>query len=660
VSPADGPHRRSETVSSRRDGDVLVVVLDAPPVNAVSRSMREGLLAALAAATAREDVAAIVVTGAGSAFVGGADIREFDAPITEPTLPEVTAALEASTKPVIAAIDGVALGGGLELALACHRRVATRRSSFALPEVKLGIVPGAGGTQRLPRLIGIAAAIDLVPTGRSIGAVEALGIGLVDEVVDADAVAAAIAAVAARRDPPPRRTVDLAVPFLAADEIGGLVAAAKARARGRPAPLAAIRLVAATAEASFAAGLAEERATFLELRASDEAAALRHVFFAERAAAKVAGLDDVAAPPVATIGIVGLGLMGGGIATAAAIAGYRVVGVEQSAEAAEAGAKRIADLIERAGRSGRLGGADAASVAARVTTGADLAVLADADLVIEAVIDDHDTKADLFARLDGIVAPDAILATNTSYLDPDRLAEGVSNPRRVVGLHFFSPAHVMRLVEVVRCAKTAPEVLATVIAVARRLGKLPVTCGVCEGFIGNRIFSAYRREAEYLLEDGASPQTIDAAMEAYGFAMGPFAVFDLAGLEIAWARRKRTPRDPAVRYVDVADRLCEAGRFGAKIGHGWWDHVDGRRVASPEVAALIEASRAAKGILARPVTADEIVARLTGAMVAEGRALLAEGIAARASDIDLVMINGYGFPAHRGGPMWAAGQGAQG
>ena len=657
MTPADGPHRHSEAVSSRRDGDVLVVVLDSPPVNAISRAVRVGLLAALAHAEACDDVAAIVLTGAGRAFVGGADIREFDAPITEPTLPEVTAALESSAKPVIAAIDGVALGGGLELALACHRRVATSRSSFALPEVKLGIVPGAGGTQRLPRLVGLTAALDLVPTGRSIGAAEAQRIGLVDEVVDTDVVATAITASATLRNRPPRRTGELPVPPLPAEEAAGLVAAATARAKGRPAPLAAVLLVRSAADLPLEVGLAEERATFLALRASPEAAALRHVFFAERSASRVPGLEDVAPRSVATIGIVGLGLMGSGIATAAAIAGYRVVGVEQSVEAAGAGETRIADLVERAGRSGRLGGADAMSVAARVTTGADLTVLADADLVIEAVIDDHDAKADLFTRLDGIVRPDAILATNTSYLDPDRLAEVVSHRDRVVGLHFFSPAHVMRLVEVVRCAKTGPEVLATAIAVARRLGKLPVVTGVCEGFIGNRIFSAYRREAEYLLEDGASPQAIDAAMEAYGFAMGPFAVFDLAGLEIAWARRKRTPRDPAVRYVDVADRLCEAGRLGAKVGRGWWDHVDGRRVVSPEVSALIEASRAAKGLAARSVTEEEIVTRLTGAMVAEGRALLAEGIAARASDIDLVMINGYGFPAHRGGPMWAADRG---
>ncbi len=659
MNPVTGVRRHSETVSSRLDGDVLVVVLDNPPVNAVSHSMREGLLAALTTA-GRDDVVAIVVTGAGTAFVGGADIREFDAPITTPTLPEVTAALESSAKPVIAAIDGVALGGGLELALACHRRIATARSSFALPEVKLGIVPGAGGTQRLPRLVGLAAALDLVPTGRTVGADEALRLGLVDELVDTDVVAAAVAVATRSRGLSPRRTGALAVPKLRAEETADLVAAATAKAKGRPAPLSAVLLVRSAADLPLATGLAEERATFLALRASPEAAALRHVFFAERAAARVAGLEGVAARPVATIGVVGLGLMGSGIATAAAIAGYSVVGVEQSAEAASAGEMRIADLIARAARSGRTGGADAATVAARVVTGDDLAALAGADLVIEAVIDDHDAKAALFGRLDGIVRPDAILATNTSYLDPDRLAEAVSNPERVIGLHFFSPAHVMRLVEVVRRAGTAPEILATAIAVARRLGKLPVVTGVCEGFIGNRIFSAYRREAEYLLEDGASPQTIDAAMEAHGFAMGPFAVFDLAGLEIAWARRKRTPRDPAVRHVDVADRLCEAGRFGAKVGRGWWDHVDGRRVASPEVAALIAASRAAKGIVPRPVTADEIVARLTGAMVAEGRALLAEGIAARASDIDLVMINGYGFPAYRGGPMWAAEQGARG
>jgi 3-hydroxyacyl-CoA dehydrogenase len=384
---------------------------------------------------------------------------------------------------------------------------------------------------------------------------------------------------------------------------------------------------------------------------------LRHVFFAERAAAKIEGLEGIAPRAVETIGIVGMGLMGSGIATAVLDAGFKVIAVEQSDEVATKGRTRIEALIDRALQAGRVDAIGKADRLGRLTTTADLQWLRGADLVIEAVFDDLPVKTDLFARLDGVVRQDAILATNTSYLDPDRIAAATRRPERVLGLHFFSPANVMRLVEVVRCARTAPDVLATGVAVAKRLRKLPIVCGVTEGFIGNRIFSAYRREAEFLLEDGALPHQIDAAMEAYGLAMGPFAVFDLAGLEIAWARRKRqaATRDPKVRYVDIPDRLCEAGRFGQKVGRGWYLYLDGKRMIDPEVTALIEAARAAKGIKPRDIAADEITHRLLAAMAAEGAALLSEGIAARASDIDLVTINGYGFPAHRGGPMFAAG-----
>jgi 3-hydroxyacyl-CoA dehydrogenase len=351
-----------------------------------------------------------------------------------------------------------------------------------------------------------------------------------------------------------------------------------------------------------------------------------------------------------------MGLMGSGIAVAALDAGFEVAAVERSEGSASKGLARIEALIERAVQTGRIDAAGKADRLSRLRTAADLQSLSDSDLVIEAVFDDLAVKVELFGQLDAIVRPDAILATNTSYLDPDRIAADTRRPERVLGLHFFSPAHVMRLIEVVRCARTAPDVLATGLAVAKRLRKLPIVCGVTEGFIGNRIFSAYRREAEFLLEDVALPHQIDAAMEAYGFAMGPFAVFDLAGLEIAWARRKRqaAARDPSARYVEIADKLCEAGRFGQKTGRGWYLYRDGRRTIDPEVTALIEAARAAKDIEPRAIPADEITSRLLAAMAAEGAALLAEGIAARASDIDLVMITGYGFPAHRGGPMFAS------
>jgi 3-hydroxyacyl-CoA dehydrogenase len=648
----------SDTVRGAVSNGVLLIEIDHAPVNALSTDVRKGLLAAIAYGEATVDIAGIVVTGAGSIFIGGADIREFGAPPAEPVLPAVLAAIENAAKPVVVAINGAALGGGLEVALAAHRRIASPTATLALPEVKLGIVPGAGGTQRLPRLIGIPAAIDMIATGRSVLAAEALKLGILDRVEDGDLRAAAVAEARSLVGTTLRRSGACKVPLAPTDAIDAAASKALARARGQSAPREAVRLVRLSGERPFAEALAEERRTFLALRDSEQAAALRHVFFAERAAAKVSGLEDVKLRKVETIGVVGLGLMGSGIATCALDAGYTVVGIEQAEDAVAKGRSRVEGLLDRALKSGRIDAAGKADRLQRLTTSGALQSLATADLVIEAVFDDLSVKTELFVRLDGIVRSDAILATNTSYLDPDPIAAATTRPERVLGLHFFSPANVMRLLEVVRCARTAPDVLATGLAVAKRLRKLPIVCGVTEGFIGNRIFSAYRREAEFLLEDGALPQQIDAAMEAYGLAMGPFAVFDLAGLEIAWARRKRhaATRDPKARYVDIADHLCEAGRLGLKAGRGWYRYRDGKREVDPEVTALIEQRRAAKGLIARTISDDEVRQRLLAAMAAEGAALLSEGIAARASDIDLVMINGYGFPAHKGGPMFAAEQ----
>ncbi|HET6621142.1 MAG TPA: 3-hydroxyacyl-CoA dehydrogenase NAD-binding domain-containing protein [Dongiaceae bacterium] len=646
----------SETVHGEVTDRVLTIEIDHPPVNALSIDARMGLLAALKHGAEVPGIDAMAIIGGGRIFVGGADIRELGKPAIEPILPAITAAIEESTKPVVAALNGAALGGGLELALAAHRRIASPAATVALPEVKLGIVPGAGGTQRLPRLTGIPAAIDLIATGRTIPAEKALKLGILDRIESGDLRMAAMAEARSLVGAPLRSTGERLVPPAEADAIDAVESKALARARGQIAPQEAIRLVRFAADRPLEDGLAEERRTFLRLKDSDQAAALRHVFFAERAAAKIEGLDGIAPRRVETIGIVGMGLMGSGIAAAALDAGFRVAAVEQSEDASFKGRARIEALIDRALQAGRIDAAGKADRLSRLRTAFDLQSLSGSDLVIEAVFDDLAVKAELFGQLDAIVRPDAILATNTSYLDPDRIAAATNRPERVLGLHFFSPAHVMRLIEVVRCARTAPDVLATGLAVAKRLRKLPIVSGVTEGFIGNRIFSAYRRAAEFLLEDGALPHQIDAAMEAYGFAMGPFAVFDLAGLEIAWARRKRqaAARDPSARYVEIADRLCEAGRVGQKVGRGWYLYRDGRRAIDPEVTALIEAARAAKGIEPRAIPADEITSRLLTAMAAEGGALLAEGIAARASDIDLVMINGYGFPAYRGGPMFAS------
>jgi 3-hydroxyacyl-CoA dehydrogenase len=648
----------SDMVRGTVSNGILLIEIDHPPVNALSTDVRKGFLAALAHGEAAAGIAAMVITGAGAIFIGGADIREFGAPPAEPVLPTVLAAIENATKPIVAAINGAALGGGLEVALATHRRIAGPTATLALPEVKLGIVPGAGGTQRLPRLIGIPAAIDMIATGRTAHASEALKLGIIDRIESGDLRAAAVAEARSLVGTSLRRSGKCDVPIATAEAIDAAASKALARARGQNAPREAVRLVRLSGDTPFVEALAEERRTFLALRDSEQAAALRHVFFAERAAAKVPGLEDVKPRKVETIGIVGLGLMGAGIATCALDAGYTVIGIEQTEEAADKGRDQIEGLLDRALQSGRIDAAGKADRLRRLTASAALQALNAADLVIEAVFDDLAVKAELFVRLDRIVRPDAILATNTSYLDPDAIAAATTRPERVLGLHFFSPANVMRLLEVVRCARTTPDVLATGMAVARRLRKLPIVCGVTEGFIGNRIFSAYRREAEFLLEDGALPQQIDAAMEAYGFAMGPFAVFDLAGLEIAWARRKRqtATRDPMARYVDIADHLCEAGRLGLKAGRGWYRYRDGKREVDPEVTALIEQRRAAKSLSARSISDDEIRQRLLAAMASEGATLLAEGVAACASDIDLVMINGYGFPAYKGGPMFAAEQ----
>ncbi|MEJ6782882.1 3-hydroxyacyl-CoA dehydrogenase NAD-binding domain-containing protein [Aminobacter sp. Piv2-1] len=647
--------RFSESVSGSIRDDVLVVTIDNAPVNATSAHVRQGLVKALDHAEAVGTVAGIVITGAGRTFVGGADIREFGKPPVEPTLPEVMERIETCGKPVVAAVNGAALGGGCEIALACHGRIAGGAASFGLPEVKLGIVPGAGGTQRLPRLIGIVAAIDMIGSGRAVKPDDALKLGLVDGIA-ADQLSTAIELARGMAAKPLRRTggIQIAGADAAAVEIATKKVLAKAR--GQAAPAEAVRLVRKASEASLEDGLADERATFIRLRDSREAAALRHVFFAERQAGKVDKLEGVAPRKLETIGIVGTGLMGAGIAVATLTAGYRVVGVEQTEEAAARGRVRVSGILDKTVQSGRLTDAARSDCLARLDVTADTGRLAAADLVIEAVFDDLTVKTEMFRRLDNIVRPDAILATNTSYLNPDEIAAATAHPDRVVGLHFFSPANVMRLVEVVDCNATSPDVLATALAFAKKLGKLPVVCGVTEGFIGNRIFSAYRRDAEFMVEDGAAPADVDAALEAYGFPMGIFTVYDMAGLEIAWARRKRqaATRDPKARYVEIADRLCEAGRFGRKSGRGWYDYSSGEKAVDPDVTAVIEAARLAKGIVPRSFTADEIVGRLLRAMADEGKALLDEGIATRSSDIDLVMINGYGFPAHKGGPMFAA------
>lgn len=645
------------SVTFTRDGTVGVIMIDNPPVNAASHAVRAGLMAALAEANEDAQVQAIVLACAGRTFVAGADVKEFGQPPREPLLTEVVTAIEVSPKPVVAAVHGTALGGGFELALGAHARIASTDAQFGLPEVKLGIIPGAGGTQRLPRLVGVAAAMEIAASGRRVSAAEAVKLGAVDRIAKGDLIEDAKAFARELIGAPLRRTGELAVPAFDADAAQKQIAAIEKKARGQVSPGRASRMVLRAGSVSLQEGLAEERAAFRELVSSDQSVALRYVFAAERQAAKVAGIEGVEPRPVRTVGVVGAGLMGAGIAVSFADAGFSVVVVERDTAALEAGKARIRDIYQRVVKSGRISEAAMNERLSRLSCFDERKALADCDLIIEAVFDDLQVKQELFASLSGIVRPDAILATNTSYLDPDVIAEVVQGPERLIGLHFFSPANVMRLVEVVRTAKIAPDVLATGLAVVKKLGKLGVVSGVCEGFIGNRIFTAYRRECDFMLEDGALPQDIDAALEGYGFPMGLYAVNDLAGLDISWARRKRNAatRDPSERYVVIADRLCETGRFGRKSGKGYYSYESGEKAVDPEVTALIEAASREAGIERRSFSSSEIVERVMAAIATEGRKILAEGIALRGSDIDLVLINGYGYPAWRGGPMFQAG-----
>ncbi|MDW4547950.1 3-hydroxyacyl-CoA dehydrogenase NAD-binding domain-containing protein [Defluviimonas sp. D31] len=643
---------------------IATITLDNPPVNALGAGLRAGLMAALRAALDDPGVRVIVLTAAGRTWPAGADIREFGHPPVAPLLPEVCQAVAGSAKPVIAALHGTVLGGGLELALAARVRLAEPGTELGLPEVTLGILPGAGGTQRLPRLIGAKQAFGLMLSGLPIGAERAMELGLVDAVTEGGSSAAAerlarayLAGEAELPEAEERRRGR-------ADPGAWLTAVAEARARlgdpRLPAPGRIIDCVEAALLLPEDEGFAFERAAFEDLVATPEAAALRHAFLAERRAAKQPDLAHVAPREIHHVGVVGAGLMGAGIATALLGVGYGVTLVERDGDALAAGLARVAAHHERAVAKGRLSPEAREAEWARIAGATEIAALARADLVIEAAYEDEAVKAGIFAELDRVARPGAILATNTSYLDVNRIAAATSRPRDVVGLHFFSPVQAMRLVEVVVGAETAPDVIATAFTLARRMGKVAVRAGVCDGFIGNRILTAYRTAADFLVEDGASPYDVDRAMVDWGFPQGPYQVLDMAGLDISWARRKRleATRDPARRYVAIGDRLCLAGRFGRKAGKGYYLYPEGawQGVKDPEVMALIAAEREARGIVAREVTAAEIQDRALAAMANEGARILEEGIAARPSDIDLVMLLGYGFPRWRGGPMLAADQ----
>ena len=653
----------NEHVKFERDGDVAVVVIDNPPINAGSAQVRRGLMDAIDKIASDDSISAAVIIGAGKTFVAGSDLREFGLPLEEPHLPAVIAAIEGCSKPFVAALHGAALGGGFELALGCDARLASPGTVVGLPEVTLGIIPGAGGTQRLPRVVGVPRAIEIAATGERVPSAKAVQLGLIDAEAEGDLRSAAIAH-ARSLGGTKKRLRDRQVPKFDAGAVAAASTAALKAGKRRPAVQAVIDAVLASASLPIDEALERERAVFQKLRVSREAFALRHQFFAERDSAKHDGLAGVTAREVKRIVVIGAGTMGSGIAIAALDAGYDVALLEQDEAALQRGATRIRQHYASRVQGGKMSAAGAAAAEGRLRASIDWTVVADADLIIEAVFEDLGVKQQVFRRLDDIARPGAILATNTSYLDVDAIAASTRRPADVIGLHFFSPANVMRLVEVVRGAATARDALATGLEVAKRLRKLPIVADNAFGFIGNRVFSAYRRQCEYMLEEGAWPEQVDAALEAFGFAMGPFAVADLSGLDIAWRMRQAqaATRDPASRYVQIADRLCEAGRLGRKTGAGYYAYEEGSkgRRPDPAVRALIERASADKGLRRRAFDDEEIQRRALLAMINEAALLLGEGVAERATDVDVVLVNGYGFPRWEGGPVfWARQRGRE-
>lgn len=648
-------------VSCALHGNVLVVTLDHPPVNALSVGVRRGLVDAIDAAQADAAVAAVLIVGAGRNFIAGADIREFGKPPLPPLLPAVCNHVEACTKPVVAAIHGAALGGGLEIALAAHYRLAVRGAKLGLPEVQLGLLPGAGGTQRTPRLIGAAAALDLMLSGRHVKAEEALSLGLVDRIGATDDVLAEGLAytrelLATNAGVRPTRAANVPAD---AEANRAAVDAARAdtakRARGLFSPLKIVDAVEAALTLPFDEGLALERKLFMQCLDSPQRAGLIHAFFAEREVAKAPETKAATARPVGKIGIVGGGTMGAGIAVAVLDAGLPVTMIERDDAALARGRAHIERVYDGLISKGRIKPEAKDAALARFAGSTSYDSLANVDLVIEAVFEDMAVKKAVFTELDRVCKAGAILATNTSYLDIDEIAGATSRPSDVIGLHFFSPANVMKLLEIVVPARVSADVVATAFELAKRLRKVPVRAGVCDGFIGNRLLAVYRTAADYLMEDGASPYQIDRAMREFGYPMGPYQVVDLAGGDIGWAARKRRAptRDPRMRYVEIADRLCERGWFGQKTGRGFYLYEKGARTGTPdpEVEALIESERLRAGVSPRSFTDEEIVRRLMCAVINEAANVVREGIALRPLDVDVALIYGYGFPRYRGGPM---------
>ena len=650
------------------DGNVAVIRLLNPPVNGLSHALRTGIVNALAKAEADPAVAALVIIGSDRAFSGGADISEFGTPaaMAEPSLPAVINMLESSTKPVIAAISGACMGGGLELALGCHFRVAIAGAQIALPEVKIGLLPGAGGTQRLPRLIGVEAALNMIVSGEIIPAERLKGTPLFDQFIDGDLLpgALAFAAKVAQENLPLKRVRDLKARHPKREALFMFVRnSVGAASKHYPAPLKCVDAVEAAITMPFDEGIKTERKLFGELYVSEESRALRHLFLSERKASKIAGIPEATKPRnIASVGVIGAGTMGSGIAINFLMAGLPTTILEMKQDALDRGVKAISSFLEGRVKKGKMKAEKAEGVMALLKPTLNFDDMANADLVVEAVFEDMEVKKQVFQKLDAVCKSGAILASNTSTLDLNRIAEFTKRPQDVVGAHFFSPANIMKLLEVVRGAKTADDVLVTIMQVAKKIKKTAVISGVCDGFIGNRMIGGYSREAINMLEEGASVQQIDGALEKFGMAMGPFRMGDLAGNDIGWAIRKRQrAENPGGTWPSserIADTLCEQGRFGQKSGSGWYRYEKGRRdaIADPAVDAIVDAHRKSAGIAPRKISSTEIVQRCIFALVNEGAKILDEGIAQRASDIDIVYIFGYGFPAYRGGPMLYADQ----
>lgn len=651
----------TEAVKTTRSGAVLVATVDNPPVNALGVAVRAGLKAAIEAAEADPAVQAVLIVGAGRAFIAGADIREFGKPPQAPSLPEVCRTIELCSKPVVAAIHGPALGGGLEIALSAHYRVAMPGSKLGLPEVQLGLIPGSGGTQRAPRLAGIQASVELMLSGRHIGADEAVKLGLVDRVgsaADALTEGLAYANELLARQAPVRRSCDalaLADKAAAQAQLDVLAADTAKKSKGLFSPLKIIEAVQGALDLPFDEGMKRERELFLQCIDSPQRAGLIHAFFAEREVVKVPEAKAAQPRPFNTIGVVGGGTMGAGIAVSVLDAGLPVTMVERDAESIARGRANVEKVYDGLVAKGRMSPEAKAAVMARFSGSTSYDALAQVDLVIEAVFEEMGVKKAVFAELDRVCKPGAVLATNTSYLDIDEIAGSVSRPQDVVGLHFFSPANIMKLLEIVVPARVSADVVSTAFALAQKLKKVPVRAGVCDGFIGNRILAVYRAAADHMMEDGASPYQIDQAVRDFGYPMGPFQVSDLAGGDIGWATRKRraATRDPQARYVQIADRICERGWFGQKTARGYYLYPNGARVGSPdpEVLAIVDAERARAGITPRAFSNEEILRRYMAAMVNEGANVVHQGIALRPLDVDVTFVYGYGFPRFRGGPM---------